>query len=57
MLFLLFHLDGERYALDAAEIAEVLPLDLRARQKLMEFPDVGARIDAVHRELNRHGWL
>ncbi|AOK49291.1 chemotaxis protein CheW [Burkholderia sp. MSMB617WGS] len=26
MLFLLFHLDGERYALDAAEIAEVLPL-------------------------------
>ncbi|KOT01161.1 ATP-dependent protease La domain protein [Burkholderia mallei] len=38
-------------------LAEVLPLDLRARQKLMEFPDVGARIDAVHRELNRHGWL
>ncbi|MDN7672417.1 chemotaxis protein CheW [Burkholderia oklahomensis] len=26
MLFLLFHLDGERYALEAAEIAEVLPL-------------------------------
>lgn len=26
MLFLLFELDGERYALDATEIAEVLPL-------------------------------
>ncbi|RQR61274.1 ATP-dependent protease [Burkholderia sp. Bp9002] len=38
-------------------LAELLPLDLRARQKLMEFPDVGARIDAVHHVLNRHGWL
>ncbi|WP_323122982.1 LON peptidase substrate-binding domain-containing protein [Burkholderia alba] len=38
-------------------LSEVLPLDLRARQKLMEFPDVGARIDAVHHVLTRHGWL
>ncbi|KVE28809.1 chemotaxis protein CheW [Burkholderia singularis] len=31
MLFLLFHLDDERYALDATQIAEVLPLaDMRA---------------------------
>lgn len=41
----------------ANRLSEVLPLDLRARQKLMEFPDVGARIDAVHQVLTRHGWL
>ncbi|KVD84058.1 ATP-dependent protease [Burkholderia stagnalis] len=52
----------EPYRLDdpswvSNRLAELLPLDLRARQKLMEFPDVGARIDAVHHVLNRHGWL
>ena len=53
---------GEPFRLDdpswvSNRLAELLPLDLRARQKLMEFPDVGARIDAVHHVLGRHGWL
>ncbi|MBZ5793412.1 LON peptidase substrate-binding domain-containing protein [Burkholderia contaminans] len=53
---------GEPFRLDdpswvSNRLAELLPLDLRARQKLMEFPDVGARIDAVHHVLDRHGWL
>ncbi|MGU7771516.1 LON peptidase substrate-binding domain-containing protein [Burkholderia sp. MR1-5-21] len=50
-----FRLDDPSWV--SNRLAELLPLDLRARQKLMEFPDVGARIDAVHHVLNRHGWL
>ncbi|CAN0623580.1 Peptidase S16 lon domain protein [Burkholderia multivorans] len=50
-----FRLDDPSWV--SNRLSEVLPLDLRARQKLMEFPDVGARIDAVHHVLNRHGWL
>ncbi|MBN3799187.1 LON peptidase substrate-binding domain-containing protein [Burkholderia sp. Ac-20392] len=50
-----FHLDDPSWV--SNRLAELLPLDLRARQKLMEFPDVGARIDAVHHVLDRHGWL
>ncbi|WP_179401230.1 LON peptidase substrate-binding domain-containing protein [Burkholderia guangdongensis] len=50
-----FRLDDPTWV--SNRLSEVLPLDLRARQKLMEFPDVGARIDAVHHVLNRHGWL
>ncbi|AJY13363.1 LON peptidase substrate-binding domain-containing protein [Burkholderia dolosa] len=50
-----FRLDDPTWV--SNRLAELLPLDLRARQKLMEFPDVGARIDAVHHVLDRHGWL
>ncbi|AEA62095.1 LON peptidase substrate-binding domain-containing protein [Burkholderia gladioli] len=50
-----FHFDEPSWV--ANRLAEVLPLDLRMRQKLMEFPDVGARIDAVHQVLKRHDWL
>ena len=50
-----FRLDDPTWV--SNRLSELLPLDLRARQKLMEFPDVGARIDAVHHVLNRHGWL
>ncbi|KWE64259.1 ATP-dependent protease [Burkholderia ubonensis] len=50
-----FRLDDPSWV--SNRLAELLPLDLRARQKLMEFPDVGARIDAVHHVLTRHGWL
>jgi Lon protease-like protein len=50
-----FRLDDPSWV--SNRLAELLPLDLRARQKLMEFPDVGARIDAVHHVLDRHGWL
>ncbi|KDB08674.1 peptidase S16 lon domain protein [Burkholderia sp. lig30] len=50
-----FRLDDPSWV--SNRLSEVLPLDLRARQKLMEFPDVDARIDAVHHVLNRHGWL
>lgn len=50
-----FRLDDPTWV--SNRLSEVLPLDLRARQKLMEFPDVGARIDAVHHVLDRHGWL
>ncbi|KAF1028077.1 MAG: hypothetical protein GAK40_00968 [Burkholderia plantarii] len=38
-------------------LAEVLPLEVRARQKLLEMREVGARIDAVHQVLKRHDWL
>ncbi len=50
-----FHFDDPSWV--SNRLAEVLPLDLKARQKLLEFPGVGARIDAVHQVLKRHDWL
>lgn len=38
-------------------LAEVLPIALRARQKLMELTDVGARIDVVHHYMQQHQLL
>ena len=38
-------------------LAEVLPIALRTRQKLMELPDAGARIDVVHRYMQQHQLL
>ncbi len=38
-------------------LAEVLPIAMRARQKLMELPDAGARIDVVHHYMQQHQLL
>jgi uncharacterized protein len=38
-------------------LAEVLPIPLRARQKLMELNDAGARIDVVHHYMQQHQLL
>lgn len=38
-------------------LAEVLPISARARQKLMEIPDAGARIDIVHHYMLQHQLL
>ncbi|MGF6644487.1 Lon protease-like protein [Paraburkholderia sp. GAS33] len=38
-------------------LSEVLPIALRARQKLMELPDAGARIDVVHHYMQQHQLL
>ena len=38
-------------------LAEVLPIPLRARQKLMELNDAGARIDIVHHYMQQHQLL
>jgi hypothetical protein len=38
-------------------LAEVLPIALRARQKLMELTDAGARIDVVHHYMQQHQLL
>jgi uncharacterized protein len=38
-------------------LAEVLPIALRARQKLMELLDAGARIDVVHHYMQQHQLL
>lgn len=38
-------------------LAEVLPIAMRARQKLMELPDAGARIDIVHHYMQQHQLL
>ncbi|MGH8780848.1 LON peptidase substrate-binding domain-containing protein [Paraburkholderia sp.] len=38
-------------------LAEVLPIALRARQKLMELEDAGARIDVVHHYMQQHQLL
>ncbi|GAB7539272.1 LON peptidase substrate-binding domain-containing protein [Burkholderia sp. 3C] len=50
-----FHFDDPTWV--SNRLAEVLPLELRTRQKLMELPDAAARIDAVHQVLKRHDWL
>ncbi|MGF6775827.1 LON peptidase substrate-binding domain-containing protein [Paraburkholderia sp. GAS334] len=38
-------------------LSEVLPIALRARQKLMELQDAGARIDVVHHYMQQHQLL
>jgi len=38
-------------------LSEVLPIALRARQKLMELADAGARIDVVHHYMQQHQLL
>jgi len=38
-------------------LAEVLPIALRARQKLMEMTDAGERIDVVHHYMQQHQLL
>lgn len=38
-------------------LAEVLPIAMRARQKLMELNDAGARIDIVHHYMQQHQLL
>ncbi|POR56227.1 hypothetical protein B0G62_101624 [Paraburkholderia eburnea] len=38
-------------------LAEVLPIALRARQKLMELNDAGARLDIVHHYMQQHQLL
>jgi Lon protease-like protein len=38
-------------------LAEVLPISVRARQKLMEVDDAGARIDVVHHYMLQHQLL
>jgi hypothetical protein len=38
-------------------LSEVLPIALRARQKLMELPDAGGRIDVVHHYMQQHQLL
>lgn len=38
-------------------LAEVLPVALRARQKLMELDDAGERIDVVHHYMQQHQLL
>jgi len=35
----------------------VLPIALRARQKLLEMMDAGARIEVVHRYMQQHQLL
>jgi Lon protease-like protein len=38
-------------------LSEILQIPLRARQKLMEFNDAGARIDVVHHYMQQHQLL
>lgn len=38
-------------------LAEILPIEVRGKQKLLEMEDAGARIEAVHHVLGTHGWL
>lgn len=38
-------------------LAEVLPIAMRTRQKLMELTDAGARIDVVHHYMQQHQLL
>ncbi|KND61079.1 N-terminal domain of Lon protease [Candidatus Burkholderia verschuerenii] len=38
-------------------LAEILPIPMHARQKLMELMDVGARIDVVHHYMQQHQLL
>lgn len=38
-------------------LSEILPIPMRARQKLMELEDAGARIDVVHHYMQQHQLL
>ncbi|WP_118180860.1 LON peptidase substrate-binding domain-containing protein [Paraburkholderia phosphatilytica] len=50
-----FRLDDPAWV--SNRLAEVLPIALRARQKLMELEDAGARIDVVHHYMQQHQLL
>ncbi|PLZ03409.1 ATP-dependent protease [Burkholderia sp. WAC0059] len=50
-----FRLDDPSWV--SNRLAEVLPIPLRARQKLMELTDAGARIDVVHHYMRQHQLL
>jgi uncharacterized protein len=50
-----FRLDDPSWV--SNRLAEVLPIALRARQKLMELDDAGARIDVVHHYMQQHQLL
>ncbi len=50
-----FHFDNPSWV--ANRLAEILPTDLRTRQKWMELTNANARISAVHQFLHGHGWL
>lgn len=52
----------EPYMLDdptwvSNRLSEILPIPMRARQKLMELDDAGARIDVVHHYMQQHQLL
>jgi Lon protease-like protein len=50
-----FRLDDPTWV--SNRLSEVLPIALRARQKLMELLDAGARIDVVHHYMQQHQLL
>jgi uncharacterized protein len=50
-----FRLDDPAWV--SNRLSEVLPIALRARQKLMELTDAGARIDVVHHYMQQHQLL
>jgi uncharacterized protein len=50
-----FRLDDPTWV--SNRLSEVLPIALRARQKLMELTDAGARIDVVHHYMQQHQLL
>jgi Lon protease-like protein len=50
-----FRLDDPSWV--SNRLSEVLPIALRARQKLLELPDAGARIDVVHHYMQQHQLL
>ena len=50
-----FRLDDPSWV--SNRLSEVLPIALRARQKLMELDDAGARIDIVHHYMQQHQLL
>jgi uncharacterized protein len=50
-----FRLDDPTWV--SNRLAEVLPIALKARQKLMELQDAGARIDVVHHYMQQHQLL
>ncbi|MGA7782786.1 MAG: LON peptidase substrate-binding domain-containing protein [Paraburkholderia sp.] len=50
-----FRLDDPSWV--SNRLSEVLPIALRARQKLMELLDAGARIDVVHHYMQQHQLL
>jgi uncharacterized protein len=50
-----FRLDDPTWV--SNRLSEVLPIALKARQKLMELQDAGARIDVVHHYMQQHQLL
>jgi uncharacterized protein len=50
-----FNLDDPTWV--SNRLAEILPIPMRTRQKLMELMDAGARIDVVHHYMQHHQLL